>query len=461
MKFPISVLLAAACAVTASVASAQETLTFSRFGKLTLYGDTKDPAGVALLASGERGWNHIVEDMARAVAEEGVLVIGVDTGRYLKALEAAADKCAYPAADFEALSQFVQKKLELVRYQTPQLIGYSTGAALTYASAQQAPPGTFSSVVSLGFCPRISLVKPLCRGSGPRIAESDDGSQRFLPPEKFPVPWVVLQGEEDAVCDPRKAIEFVGGSDVGGVVVLSKVGHDFDYKQNWIPQLKAAATKLKPNPAASQTAEQVGDLPLVELPANAAANDTLAVIISGNGGWAGIDKSLGELFAQQGIAVVGLNSLQYFWKKRDPDVAARDLERIVRHYLTAWKKEKLLLVGYSTGADVLPFMTSRLPKELLSRVKLVALLGPSSNASFEFHVAEWIGLSPAKQAHPVRPEVAKLQGTRVLCIYGEEEKDSLCTKLAPDMATRKVLKGAHHFGGDYRALAAEILKSAE
>ena len=36
------------------------------------------------------------------------------------------------------------------------------------------------------------------------------------------------------------------------------------------------------------------------------------------------------------------------------------MERIARHYLTAWNKRRLLLIGYSFGADVLPAIYNRL-----------------------------------------------------------------------------------------------------
>jgi len=42
---------------------------------------------------------------------------------------------------------------------------------------------------------------------------------------------------------------------------------------------------------------------------------------------------LGNIFAENGVSVVGLNSLNYFWKERTPEEAAKGLERILRHYL--------------------------------------------------------------------------------------------------------------------------------
>ena len=48
----------------------------------------------------------------------------------------------------------------------------------------------------------------------------------------------------------------------------------------------------------------------------------------------------------------------------------------------------------------------------------------------------------------------------MLCIYGEEENDSLCPKLDPHKFTVVKLKGGHHFDGNYDSLARTILASA-
>src|SRR5213592_4851781 len=117
-------------------------------------------------------------------------------------------------------------------------------------------------------------------------------------------------------------------------------------------------------------------LPLIEVPVMKGTSDTLVVFVSGDGGWAKIDKSISKVLAENGMPVVGLNALQYFWTKRTPDSAARDLQSIVEKYLKTWKKERVVFVGYSRGADVLPFMIDRLPAELQSKTRLIALLGP-------------------------------------------------------------------------------------
>jgi type IV secretory pathway VirJ component len=53
-----------------------------------------------------------------------------------------------------------------------------------------------------------------------------------------------------------------------------------------------------------------------------------------------------------------------------------------------------------------------------------------------------------------------LRGTKVLCFYGSEEADSLCKDLAPSLAKAILLKGGHHFDGNYQAMAGTILREA-
>jgi type IV secretory pathway VirJ component len=465
-------------AVASGALAAEDRLAFGRFGTVTIYRGAEQPGEVALFVSGDGGWNKGVVDMARELATTGALVVGVDIVHYLKALIAGGGGCLYPASDFEALSQFIQKKLGFPRYIVPVLIGYSSGATLVYATLAQAPPNTFAGAISLGFCPDFPTTRPFCKGSGLawKVGRKGKGVD-FLPATRLPAPWIALQGTIDQVCDPAGTEAFVKQVEGGQIVVLPKVGHGFSVPRNWLPQFKEAFARMTaappaagaPSPAAEAEAAapsrasavvEVGDLPLIEVPARGAVTDMLGVVISGDGGWAGIDRELGESMAEHGIGVVGLNSLQYFWTKKSPDVAAADLQRILRHYLAVWGKARVLLVGYSRGAEVLPFMADRLAPELRSKVVLIALLGPTPSVEFEFHVADWLGGSGERNALPVRPEIEKLAGSRILCFYGEEERDSLCPSLPASLATAVSLQGAHHFGGDYAGIARTILKAA-
>jgi len=443
-------------------ASREQSFTYGRFGTVFVYRPAH-PAGVTLFISGETGWSGAVVDMARTLAGSGVLVVGVDLPRYLKTLATSWDRELYPEADFEALSQFTQKKLSLPSYLPPVLAGYGTGATMAYATLAQAAPNTFRGAVSLAFCPEVVLPKPLGREHALDWQATAEANRYRLLPANLAAPWVVLQGSKDHVCAQADVQAFVEHVAQARLVELSGLGHNFTAQpEAWQVPLRQAVERIAATGPAYEVAREapVRDLPLVEVPATGAPRDLMAVILSGDGGWASIDREIGDALATQGIAVVGLNSLKYFWTKRTPDGAAADLERILRYYPPAWHKRKTMLIGYSLGADVLPFMADRLPKELLAEVPLVALLAPGTSVSFEFHLSDWIWTGPQAQGRPILPEVEKLHGMKILCFYGTDEKDSLCPKLSSRLATAVVLPGGHHFGENYGAIADRILDEA-
>jgi type IV secretory pathway VirJ component len=217
--------------------------------------------------------------------------------------------------------------------------------------------------------------------------------------------------------------------------------------------------ELGSSDAATPDSSTLSDLPLIEIPASGNATDTLAVIVSGDGGWVALDKSVAGTLTAQGISVVGLNSLRYFWHPHTPDETAEALERVLRYYLLAWQKQRILLIGYSRGADVMPFVASRLPDDLRARVDLVALLGPATNIAFSFRITDWLGVKRS-DAIPTLPEIRKLAGLNILCVHGSGEHDSACPLLPEGLAIIDELPGGHHFGGDYKGVAERILAAS-
>jgi len=115
------------------------------------------------------------------------------------------------------------------------------------------------------------------------------------------------------------------------------------------------------------------------------------------------------------------------------------------------------LIGYSFGADVLPFLYDRLPQESKQRVAQISLLGLSSAADFEIKVTGWLGASHSKAAQPTQPALAPIDPALLQCFYGEKEEDTLCPLLAGRGAEAVRTTGGHHFDGDYAALARRIL----
>jgi type IV secretory pathway VirJ component len=383
--------LSLAVTPTATAGEPSETLTLPTFGKVALYAAKSAPDQVVLFVSGDGGWNLGVVSMAERVRDLGALVVGIDIRAFLRSLE-ASKSCAYPAGALEELSRSVQLHRKLPAYVRPILVGYSSGATLVYAALAAAPPETFAGAVSLGFCPDLEIHNAPCRQRGLAFEKKAKGVGYDLRPfSGLAVPWMVLQGEIDQVCDPATTRAFVAATGSARLFSLPKVGHGFSVPRNWEPQFvesyRAIASAQAPEDPVPGSMTGVEDLGLVEVGASGGANTgAMAVILTGDGGWADIDKTVAAGLAAAGVPVVGWSSLRYYWTPRTPEAAARDLARIVEHYSAAWKRQRVLLVGYSFGADVLPFLVNRLPSSALARISSVSLLGLSDTAAFEFHV---------------------------------------------------------------------------
>ncbi len=199
---------------------------------------------------------------------------------------------------------------------------------------------------------------------------------------------------------------------------------------------------------------------MVETPARSPSGSLLAVILSGDGGWVTVDKQMAGVIADKGIPVVGFDTPSYVSTTRTPDGAAADLSRLLERYLAAWHKERVLLIGYSHGANLLPFMISRLSPELRHRIVLVAFLGLEDRASFQFHPVDVVLTISHPGDLPVLPEVQKLRGMPLLCVRGTSERNSLCSRLDTTLTRLDTHTGGHRISGsDGKEVANLILKA--
>jgi type IV secretory pathway VirJ component len=433
-------------------------LSHGRFHDFLVYRPAGAPSSFVLMLSGEEGWTPTADALARQLALDGTMVAGIDWAKFKANLEADADQCVFPDGDLENLSHFVQAYFRNSTYLSPVLVGTSSGAAMAYAMLAQAPRNTFAAAVTLGFCPSFNLQKPLCRGSGLEFTRSTRGrGVDLLPIKNLANPWLALQGSNDRQCPVSEAQHFVSQIHGAASVTLPQVGQDA-FMAGYRKLAAQNPTHAAPPPAG------LSDLPIIEIPAQAVSPpgaigaDTFAIVMSGDGGWAGLDQDVAAALSATGIPVVGLDSLRYFWTARTPDGLAADTDRMIRYFAAHYGRQRVLLIGYSQGADVLPFAVNRLPAPTRAQVALTAVMGMSEHALFEFHLSSWISDSDAGPA--TLPEIDRITGTPVLCIYGADESDSLCPKLDPKKFAVVKLKGGHHFDGDYANLARQILAAA-
>lgn len=466
-KFPLAALLVlfALCLAACAKPKEPEKMSFGVFGEVLIYRNTPEPGRAVLLLS-ESAWDERMDKAARAIADMDALVVGIDTKRLLDPLRKPDTGCFYQAWEFEGLSKIVQKTLGLQGYRPPVLAGFGEGAGVAYATFAQAPKETFAGAITLGFSPRLAIGKPFCSANGLKFdnATSQNGAEAavlFKPVEKPQGKLVLLQGQNDQRFSPADAGGFASQVPGARVAELSGADQNVADVKLWRAAFREALDSVAPavKSAAATAPAGVDGLPLVELPAKNPGK-TLGVIVTGDGGWAGIDQQIGEIMAAHGVNVIGFNSLKYFWTAKTPEEMARDLERVLSFYAAKWGAERSIVVGYSIGADVLPFMTGRMSDAAKARLALVAMLGPGTHADFEFHLSNWLTTENVPEGAPMIPEMAKLEKTPVLLICGSEEEGTLCQNYQAANVKSLVLPGGHHFNKEYTHIALTILREA-
>src|SRR5690349_15297574 len=105
------------------------------------------------------------------------------------------------------------------------------------------------------------------------------------------------------------------------------------------------------------------DLPVDTLNSND-TNKPLVLYLTGDGGMNSFSKSFVKQWNKRGYPIIALNLKSYLWNAKSPDKAAADVTVLLRKYMHSWKRQRLVLVGYSLGADVLPFVQMRLDDDI-------------------------------------------------------------------------------------------------
>jgi type IV secretory pathway VirJ component len=195
--------------------------------------------------------------------------------------------------------------------------------------------------------------------------------------------------------------------------------------------------------AAAPTGRSVAEteLPLVRVPARP-SDAPLVLLLTGDGDWAAFVRDLANGVVARGAPVLGFKSRSYLSKPRTPEESAAALEEAVMAQLAAWDRSDLIIIGYSRGADMAPFVVNRWPKELRAAVRQIVLIGLGERASFEFHLDDLVRDVVRPNDVPTRPELEKLAGIPLVCIRGADEKGSGCLDPLPGMRT--VVHGGGH-----------------
>ena len=141
----------------------------------------------------------------------------------------------------------------------------------------------------------------------------------------------------------------------------------------------AALIIWKPLPRPSLEDATVKLMPSAQAPAG--HDDVLTIFYSGDGGWRDLDKELGARLVARGVPVLGVSCLDYYWRNRSPEESARDLDALIDKYSAQWHRQKVWLIGFSFGADVLPTIVNKLSPANRARITQMVLLSPSQDVN--------------------------------------------------------------------------------
>lgn len=449
-----------------------DTLSYGAFGKVVIYHPVQTPESFVLFISGDVGWNKGVVDMTNNIVAQGAMVAGINILSYLKNIKSTKSKCYYPAADLEEISLTIQKKYKFSKYLKPILVGYSSEATLIYGALAQAPANTFKGAISVGFCPDIEIDRPLCKGSGLSSHVLTPGKSYYLESCKtLTAPFIALNGNIDQICNFSDTKKFLESIPTSELIELPHVGHGFSVTRNWLPQFVSAYHKIikEPDYAEKKALENTllqsqtnlllnSDLPLAIIPSAIASDLPLAFFISGDGGWTSFDQPVCEKLSEKGIPVVGLDAQKYFWKEKTPQESATDFANAINHYMQLWNRKSFVLVGYSFGACVAPFIANNFNESLKETLKGIYCFSPDLTGDFEIHLSDMMHMK-TKDKYDVVNEMKQIKAMNPVAVFGYEEEETIQKSFSENEIRIEKLPGNHHYNNDYEAITELILRN--
>jgi type IV secretory pathway VirJ component len=424
---------------------------------------------VILFMSGDGGWNLGVVDMARRMMPKAI-VIGLSFPALRKA-PGTTTRCWMPSGDLEVIAHDAEKQLALSAYQQPVLVGYSSGATLVYG-ALAASPYSFAGGLSMGFCPDLPSNHNVCAADNFHPAPRDLKTNVVLLPKvpELTRDFYVVNGIQDEVCKAPQMHAFLDDMKNAHFAEAPGTGHGFSRPMRWGPEFDDAYDKLlesatlanhpKRTDAVAPAGSAAGLQPKLEglgLPLEyrwADRTSAVLIFVSGDGGWASIDRNVSAYLSAHGVSVIGLNSQSYFWNAKTPEQGGADLARIVD--IAKGIGVPVFAGGYSLGAEAVPFMVNAWPEPDRKKVSGEVLLAPSETATFEFKVMNM--LFRAKETPFVVATAVKSSHVPTLCVQGKTEapKDTACDDLGT-AAEAVVMPGSHHFDGKYDDVGKVVL----
>jgi type IV secretory pathway VirJ component len=202
----------------------------------------------------------------------------------------------------------------------------------------------------------------------------------------------------------------------------------------------------------------ISKLPVtVKVPSVVVAERPIVLFITGDGGMKKFSVDIVNILAGRGYPVIGLNTLKYFWNKKTPQQAAADVTALLQYYSSRWNNHAFILVGYSMGADVLPFIYQHLPATFQSQTQHLVFMSPSASTDMVVHISDMLGRSSTPGSMSVTGAMNGITGKPLLLVFGQDEKDFDVKALTIRNYHQLVLPGGHHYNEDAPGVVQQIL----
>lgn len=202
--------------------------------------------------------------------------------------------------------------------------------------------------------------------------------------------------------------------------------------------------------------ESRDEFPVTEWNSN--SDKPVIFYISGDGGFNNFSKTFSQELHRHGYDVFALNTKKYFWHKKTPLKASQDTESYLKQITKDRKNKKIIIIGYSYGADVAPFIYNRFDADFQQNIQKLIIIGPSKVNDFEIHLQEYIA-GQQEYGFSVVREINQIKNVPFTLVVSDlEYKYFPINEITLKDFQLLHLRGNHHFGGNTKMLADAVLK---
>ncbi len=259
----------------------------------------------------------------------------------------------------------------------------------------------------------------------------------------------------------ESADDFVLKCGFASIIPHRNVGHGFSKWYDFMPQWNAIYAEMIAKFDSDQSLVNK-DAPNKKIPTiitlgkSGVKSNVIAVMFSGDGGWYGLEQSIANHLANSGISTIGIDTRKYFWNRKTPEITASDVESLLNYYGKEWNRSQFMFIGYSQGAEIIPFVINRLPEVLKSKVISSVMLSPEETTDFEVHISNMLGLGNKQNTYDVIAEISRIKKIRQICIFGEKEDTKVPGLLKGKHVEEVFIPGDHHYKSNSTLIVQEM-----